>query len=134
MEQQQINAGQQQITRIHPASFSAKYKSKREVWRFLTSEAGVYLPAYEVVTIYHMRDLVAGKRKLIKTDEVQMINVPFFEGLSIESMLEWAASRPEQVMDAFPIVKRELDKLPRAYIANVIHTLTGAAFPKWVEK
>ena len=37
-------------------------------------------------------------------------------------------------MDAFPIVKRELDKLPRAYIANVIYTLTGAAFVKWVEK
>ena len=134
MEQQQINAGQQQITRIHPASFGAKFKSKREAWRFLTSEAGVYLPAYEVVTIYHMRDLVAGKRKLIKTDDVQMINVPFFEGLSIESMLEWAASRPEPVMDALPIVKRELDKLPRAYIANVIHTLTGATFVKWVEK
>ena len=103
------------------------------MWRFLTSEAGVYLPAYEVVTIYHMRDLVAGKRKLIKTNDVQMINVPFFEGLSIETMLEWAASRPEQVMNAFPIVKRELDKLPRAYIANVIYTLTGPAFVKWVE-
>ena len=37
-------------------------------------------------------------------------------------------------MKAFPIVRRELDKLPRAYIANVIHTMTGDAFVKWVEK
>ena len=81
-----------------------------------------------------MRDLVAGKRHLIKTSQIRQINVPFFEGLSIESMLGWAASRPENVMKALPIVQRETDKLPRAYIANVIFTMTGEAFVKWVEK
>ena len=71
---------------------------------------------------------------MIKTDQVKTINVPFFEGLSIDCMLHWAAKRPEKVMEALPAVKRELDKLPRAYIANVIHTLVGEPFVKWVEK
>ena len=81
-----------------------------------------------------MRDLVAGRRRMIRTDQAKTINVPFFEGLSIDSMLQWAAKRPEKVMDALPAVKREVDKLPRAYIANIIFTITGDAFVKWVEK
>lgn len=63
-----------------------------------------------------------------------MTSVPFFDGLSIEKMLEWAAGRPENIMDVFPMVKREVDKLPRAYVANCIHTLAAAAFQKWIEK
>ena len=57
-----------------------------------------------------------------------MISVPFFDGLSIETMLEWAAARPENIMEVFPLVKREVNKLPRAYIANCIYTLSAAAF------
>ena len=122
------------MSKVHPAAFGAKFKSKREVWRFFITDAGVYLPSYETVTIWYMRDLIAGKRKMIKTDQVKTINVPFFDGLSKEQMLAWAASQPGEVMDAFPIVKREVEKLPREYIANVIHTITGAAFVQWIEK
>lgn len=81
-----------------------------------------------------MRDLIAGKRKMIKTQDCQIINVPFFEGLSIAEMLEWAQNRPEGIMEALPIVQREIQKLPRSYVCNVIHTLAGDAFVKWVEK
>ena len=128
------SSAQRSYTRVAPASFSAKYNSKREVWRFLSSEAGVHLPPYETVTIWHMRDLIAGKRRMIKTDEVRTINVPFFEGISIDSMLNWAAAQPQDVMQAFPIVQREVLKMPRAYIANTIYTITGDAFVKWIEK
>ena len=61
-----------------------------------------------------------------------MISVPFFQGLSIEKMLLWAKSRPENIMDAFPLVEREIQKLPRAYIANVIYTMSGSAFENWI--
>ena len=92
------------------------------------------MPPYETVTVFHIRDIVAGKRKMIKQADVKVIAVPYFEGLSIEHMLNWASKRPEGVMDALPIVKREVDKLPRAYIANCIYTLTGAAFKTWINK
>ena len=119
---------QLQMASVNAASFGAKYASKREVYRFLTSEARVYLPSYDTVTIFHMRDLVAGRRRMIKQDDVKVISVPFFDGLSIETMLEWAAARPENIMEVFPLVKREVNKLPRAYIANCIYTLSAAAF------
>jgi len=75
---------------INPQSFGAKYKSKREIYRFLTSDSNIYLPGYDSVSIFHMRDIVANKRSWIKQDCVKVITVPFFKGLKIESMLEFA--------------------------------------------
>ena len=57
-------------------TFSAKFRSKREVWSFLTVDVGAYLPPYENVTIYHMRDLVAGTKKIIKADGIKVLHVP----------------------------------------------------------
>jgi hypothetical protein len=34
------------------SSFGAKASTKGEVWRFLTTEAKVYLPSYATVTIW----------------------------------------------------------------------------------
>ena len=69
---------------------------------------------------------------MIKQDHVKVISVPFFDGLSIETMLEWATGRPEGIMEVFPLVRREVDKLPRAYLANCIYTMAAVEFQKWV--
>jgi len=37
--------------RITAAAFSAKYRSKREVYNLLTVDCRAYLPSYEAVTI-----------------------------------------------------------------------------------
>ena len=42
------------------------------------------------------------------------------------------ASAYPQISRYFP-VDREMEKLPRQYIANVIYTIAGNAFAKWVE-
>ena len=79
-QSQNLNAAPQQVApqlvSINAASFGAKYASKREVYRFLSSKARIYLPNYESVTIFHMRDIVAGRRKKIKLDVVKVITVP----------------------------------------------------------
>ena len=36
---------------------------KREVYNFLSVDVGVYLPAYEQVTIYYLKDIARGKKK-----------------------------------------------------------------------
>lgn len=63
---------------------------------------------------------------------VKVITVPHFEGLKIETMLDYAATKPG-VMEALPIIQREREKLPRAYVANMIYTIVGEPFKKWVE-
>ena len=52
---------QQQIA---AAEFAAKFKSKRECHRFLCIDVGAYLPPLPTVTIYHMRDLIGGQKRV----------------------------------------------------------------------
>ena len=44
------------------AEFGAKTRSKREIYRFLQSEVHAYLGEYQTMTVWHLRDLVAGDR------------------------------------------------------------------------
>jgi hypothetical protein len=53
-----------------------------------------------------------------------VITIPFFEGLKIEAMLQYAEMRPD-VMVCLPTVLREREKLPRSYIGNLIYTVVG---------
>ena len=43
--------------------FAAKFKSKREIYTFLTIDANAYLPPIANVTIYFLKDIIGGKRK-----------------------------------------------------------------------
>jgi hypothetical protein len=49
--------GRQQVT---ATAFAAKYKSKREIFNFLTMDVKAYLPTYDTVSIYFLKDLVSG--------------------------------------------------------------------------
>ena len=128
-QQIQINPGP---IMVDSKAFGAKYTSKRELYRFLTHDCGAYLATYQSMTVWHMRDLISGERAMVSEKTVKQINVPYFEGLKIESFLEFASSYP-QVMKALPILERERLLLPRSYIANVIYTIVGEDFKKWVD-
>ena len=49
--------------RISTAAFSAKFRSKSEVYQFLTIDVGAVLPQKECVTTYFLKDLVMGRKK-----------------------------------------------------------------------
>ena len=85
------------------------------------------------MTCYHLRDIAQGKRKIIKSANVKTLGVPLFEGLSTEDILKWAEKYPD-VYRALPIERREIDKLHRKYIINVVYTIVGEPFKKWVDK
>jgi hypothetical protein len=103
------------------------------VYRFLAYEAEIFLPPYQNVTVWHLSDLASGKRKPIKAAAVKTINIPHFSGLNIETMLEHAKNWPAVAM-ALPLEPREIDKLPRSYIANCIYTIVGTPFRQWVDQ
>jgi hypothetical protein len=87
----------------------------------------------ETVTIFHLRDIASGKRTMIKCEAVKVFQVPYYEGLKIEAMLELAEHYPE-VMAALPELERERKKLPRDYISNVLYSIVGTPFRSWVEQ
>ena len=50
-------------------------------------------------------------------------------------MLEWARGIDEgRVMDYLPDVPKEVLKLPRAYLANVLFTVVGQRYADWVKR
>ena len=58
-----INSMANQNPNITAATFASKYNSKREVYMFLTMDFRAYLPAYDTVTIYFLKDLISGVKK-----------------------------------------------------------------------
>ena len=88
------------------------------------------MPSYETVTIWHLRDLAMGTKTIIPCDNVKVIDVPQFEGLSIQDIFAFAQNDRE-VERALPPGK-EIQKLSRAYLANVIYTIMGQNFQDWV--
>ena len=71
---------------------------------------------------------------MLKCDQVNQINIPFYEGLNMEEILGFAAGFSNGVsMKALPLTEKERLKLPREYVGNVVFTIVGAPFQKWVD-
>ena len=43
--------------------FAAKFRSKNEVYQFLTVDVKAYLPKKDNVTMYYLKDICTGKKK-----------------------------------------------------------------------
>ena len=48
---------------IAAANFASKFRSKREIFVFLTVDVQAYLCNCDNLTIYFLKDLITGKRK-----------------------------------------------------------------------
>ena len=111
--------------KVSSKEFASKFTSKREVYNFLTIDGGAYLPAYDTVTIYFLKDLIAGVKKckfsypppdinvdvVVKCDNVSHIYCPQYEALTVDKVTSWLADKPG-CHHFFPI-NRELAKLPK---------------------
>ena len=50
--------------RINLNMLSIKARTKNELYRILTTEAGLYLPPQKETSIYFVRDIIKGRRKV----------------------------------------------------------------------
>lgn len=140
----------QQQSVITSQQFGAKFQTKYSVHQFLTVECSAYLPPNSCVTIYHMKDLMMGKKKckhyhsqifthsyykfiVINSNNIKHLAVPYYEGLNVEGFISHFDKVP-QVKDYFPDKKDELKRLPRQFIINVMHTICGPPFEKWCKE
>jgi hypothetical protein len=69
---------------------------------------------------------------MIKAKDIKEIHIPLFEGLSCADLLKFGMKYPK-VRQALPLEQREIDKLLRKYVGNLIYTLVGQPFADWVE-
>ena len=47
---------------IAAGELASKYRSKGEIYNLMTLKVKAYLPAYETITIYFLKELIAGTR------------------------------------------------------------------------
>jgi hypothetical protein len=52
-----------QAKSITAAEFASKFKSKKEIFNFLTIDCHAYLCNADNVTVYFLKDLISGKKK-----------------------------------------------------------------------
>ena len=64
---------------------------------------------------------------------MKTILVPHFEGLTFDTMLHNAKKLPGFI-HYLSAEEKEIEKLPRAYIANLIYTIVGEKFKEWVKQ
>ena len=82
-QQQDPNQADHAIEDAPPKMYSvtakelaAKYNSKTEIYNFLACDVGVYLPHSDHVTIWFLKDLMNGTKKMIRNTHVRTCHVP----------------------------------------------------------
>ena len=72
-----------------------------------------------------------GVKRIIYSDKVKLIDIPQFDGLTIQTIFDFA--RGDQDVESALPPSNEIKKLSRAYLANVIYTIMGQNFQNWVD-
>ena len=78
-----------------------------------------------------MKDLISGAKKFLKCDQIRHLYVPQYETLKLEEIYLFMKSK-STCYNYFPIEK-EMKKLPKQWIVNVLYTALGDAFGDWVK-
>ena len=117
---------------VPAAEFNAKFRDKPEVYKFLACDAGVYLPKEELVTVWHLKDLMNLTKARIYAKNVKHIFVPQYEGLTVERMVHHMR-KSKEVCRYIPDSDQEVENFPRQYIANICYTVIGEPFYQWVQ-
>ena len=79
--------------RVPVAEFGSKFQSKTEAFNFVSQEMKAYCPPKDVVTAFHLKDMISGVKGHVKGADIQHLAVPQFDSLSLEKILEWANRR-----------------------------------------
>ena len=125
-------------------TFAAKYRSKREVYTFLTIDGNAYLSAFDTLTVYFLKDLVAGNKKckcalngnmpVVNAERVRYVNVPQYEGLEHLTICNFLDQASPEMARYMPDEHCEIKKLPRGWVINVGASVVGKPFLDWIKQ
>ena len=74
-------------------------------------DADIYLPPYQCITIFFLKDLINGCKKTIKNDAVKHITIPQYEGLGLKEICNFLMQH-QQIADWLPDMI-EIPRLPK---------------------
>ena len=61
----QISSKVDKLHKLTSKELGGKYRSKPELYHFVSHDCGIYVPHPDVVTMWHLRDLTSKKRTKI---------------------------------------------------------------------
>ena len=103
-----------------------------QIYRFVGTECHSYVPPYDTITIWHLRDLASNAKTRIKAEEIKHCNAPQFAGITIDTIYEYGTMYPA-VMKCWPDLEEETKKMTRQYLTNIVYTIVGKPFYDWIE-
>ena len=80
------------------------------------------------MTIYYLKELMGGKKKMIRTTMIRTVHVPQYEGLGVKEIRQFLDEKHPEVYAYLPEPSIELPKVPKAWLANVCATLLHEEF------
>ena len=81
---------------------------------------GLYLPSYEATKLAFIRAVLQDKKRLLKTSELNKINIPRYEELSVKNLYQDAMKDPD-VSQYLPDLEQNSKKYPeREFFFNVL--------------
>ena len=113
--------------RITADEFGSKNRDKVECYHTVAHKFNGYVPAIDNVTTWHLRDLSLGVKQMIKGPEAKQLHVPQYEQLTVDDLLKYIEDYPFVKM-CLPDREKEIRKMGRQYLINVIYTRVGEKF------
>ena len=93
--------------------FAAKFRTKSEVYGFLTVQCDRYCPPAATVSIWHLKDMACGLKGSVNCSTLKRINVPNYEELTIERVVAWCQQNHGSFCRKYFPVERELLRFPK---------------------
>ena len=111
------STGEERI-KVTKSQLSGVMKSKLNIYTILTRELQFYLPPLNECPMDFISDLMLGRKQMLKTSMIRMVNVPGFRELSGKSVFEQIIDMPvfKQYLPDLHQVKKPLS---RQYVYNV---------------
>ena len=119
--------------RVTAQELAAQARDKTEIYHKVAHELDAYLPGVDQVTTWHMRDLASGVKKRIRGKDVKSMHVPSYEGLALKDFAKLIDEQPFVQM-CLPDREKEMLKMGRTYLINVLYTRLGEKFKTWVDE
>ena len=72
---QNAQMGNQNV-RVSVSEFGSKFQTKTEAYNFVVQEMKAYCPPKDVVSAFHLKDMISGKKGYIKGADIKHLTVP----------------------------------------------------------
>ena len=64
------------MMKVRAQDLNKHVRGKRDLWQILGVVGQYHLPSYDDTTVFFMREVLAGRKKLLKLKELVPVNVP----------------------------------------------------------